>query len=371
MFNKYDFKNYVWQYFLPYICLLAFLFNIINITVFVSLKLKKKNPIYYNYFLGHSVFECLYALLSFAHFFVKHVLKIPHCTYLVNFIEHYFFNLATTSIAIFLIFIEILIALNRLLVIFYSKIAFKIHFSLKLMTFFCTLSAISQYPVFKSRSIMRLHSNYSACHQNESYTIHENDFIRTKAYTIVFFLTTYFRGILVPLILLTINIIICIKFRKQIKKKISLTRSLSSNSFYFLVFFLSFNLYISVFSAERDKITSQSTSNNKSQSKSQPIQVKTIVKRRRYRKALKASRRITMMVILMGFVHLLANFLTSSVRQLTAVFGSNFEFRIHLLIASNIILYASHSMDILFYYYFDNQYRTRLKQLILSVLKRK
>lgn len=237
MININVFKDNVWQYFLPYVCLLAFLFNLINICVFSSKKLK--NPIY-NYFLCHSMFECIYAILSFSHFFIKHAIKVPSCSYLVNFVEHYFMNLATTSLAIFLIFIEILISLNRLLVIFYSRCAYKVHFSLQLIALFGALSVLSQYPVYKSRTI-RLQSNFSSsssisCHQNRSYEIYQNYYIRTKSYKIVYSFMTYFRGLLAPLILMVINTIICIKFRKQIRKKSYLRKSQSGKLEIYLVF---------------------------------------------------------------------------------------------------------------------------------------
>ena len=80
--------------------------------------------------------------------------------------------------------------------------------------------------------------------------------------------------------------------------------------------------------------------------------------------ARQAKRRITLMVVIIGFVHLLSNSLTSLYRQLTSVLGHSFEYRTHLLIASNVILYTSHSLDIFFYYFFDNLFRAQLNRII-------
>lgn len=240
MNSIYQFKDFIWQYLMPYICLLGFIFNIINIIVFSSKNLK--NPIY-KYFMCHSVFECIYALLSFAHYFTKHVIKVPSCSIIVNFIEFYFINLVTTSIAIFLILIEILIALNRLKAIFYLKCRSKLDFKPTLIIILLTLSILSQYPVFKSRSI-ELQSNSSSsnstdfCSENKSYTIHSNEFVMSKAYKLTYSAISYFRGLVAPLILLTINIIICVNLKTQMRKKITLKQFKKGSYFILINYFI-------------------------------------------------------------------------------------------------------------------------------------
>lgn len=230
-------KDFVWQYILPYICLLAFLFNLINIIVFSSKKLE--NPVS-KYLLCHSMFECVYALLSFAYFFTKHVIQVPSCSYLVNFMEFYFIQLMTTSIAIFLIIIEILIALNRLLVIFYSKITNKLNFNLTSMIILFTFSVFSQYPVYLSRSI-KLNANFTSssinyCQRNESYEIRPSAFMTSTTYKLIYSIVSYLRGLLAPLALLVINTLICMKFRAHLKKKMTLTRSQSDHRGIFSLF---------------------------------------------------------------------------------------------------------------------------------------
>ena len=227
MMSIQELRDLVWSHFLPYLCLFGILCNLFNVLIFVNKKLKSSST--YTYFLIHSFFDLVYFLLSFLYFFTKHTLMIPECSYLVNFIEFHLFLLLSTAVAIFLIFMEIVIALDRLFIITGVKGAkIKAHTNKIIMILFI-ISILTQYPTYKASSIVQtrgINSNSSERCSNVSYTLKDTEFLDSNIYKFSYTIATYFRGLIAPVMLLIINAAICVKFRRRINKKLRM-RSIS------------------------------------------------------------------------------------------------------------------------------------------------
>ncbi len=225
-------RNWLWKYVMPYLCLFGILTNLINVVIFNNRRLT--NSIY-KFFLIHSIIDLIYLLLSFVYFFSKYsstsfIIHQSSClSYLINFIELYVFYILTSSLAIMLIFVEIIIALKRLFIV--ANLNLRIHFKLCLISLF-SFSILLQIPYSLSRQIVlsssfknnSINSSFSlsSSSSSKSYIIVTNEFANQHVYMIAYSVSNICRGLVAPVVLLILNLLICFKYKKQIRKKMQM-----------------------------------------------------------------------------------------------------------------------------------------------------
>ena len=217
-----DLRDFVWKNVLPYICLVGIFTNAINFSIFS--RIKSKNTIY-KFFILHSAADFVYFLLSFVYFFLKYSLKMPSCSYIVNVIDLYLFSISTTALAFYLLLVEIMIAFKRLLIVLNLNQNVRVNFksSTIVILFF---SILTQVPYMLTREIRTIQTNNSSeqsisdklsCSVDSRFEIERNAIYDTRSYRYASSFINLFRGVIAPAALLSLNILLCYKYKREIR----------------------------------------------------------------------------------------------------------------------------------------------------------
>ena len=230
-------KNFVWTRILPSVCLIGIVTNIINIIVFSQRK-KLQNSIY-RYFQWHSIFDLVYLSLCLVRFILKtEAFGDTKSSLWVQIYDVYVYAYITSSLAISMILIELIIATKRLLIIMNFNLTINIKFR----------SVIALCVGLSLVSIISLPLSLRVVNQkNCNYTVERIRCLNLSADTFGYAITQekvphvdllkglyagvfVFRGMMAPLILILLNIAIAIKFRKLCAQKKILTRQRPASS---------------------------------------------------------------------------------------------------------------------------------------------
>ena len=210
-------RDFVWYHILPYLCLLGIFTNILNTIVF-SHRSKLKNPIY-NFFLLHSVTNLAYVTVTFCYFyFVRHFFQINGYTEQV--FEMYFMVLLKTVLGVFMMFIELIIAIQRLSIVANYKERLK--FGRKSIIFFFFVALVSQLPFLFSNEIVKSDELTGEDDLEPSYEIVASESGKSRLLSILNMIVFIFRGIAAPCLLLVVNVTMLVKYRQQLQRKSTL-----------------------------------------------------------------------------------------------------------------------------------------------------
>ena len=221
-------RRFVWVYVLPSICLLGVITNLLNVFIF-SHQLKSKNKIY-RYFLVHSILDLVYVLFSLIFFMLKACLAGSyHFHYWAVFYEYLFYLLFTTILAIYMVLIELLISIKRLLLVLNLNMTFKLRFS-TILAAFAVFSILNYVPLstilFIKKSMAPVGSNSTLV----KYEICYDQLVKSRSYQIVTVFPNVFRACIAPLLLIAINLVLSKKLGKQFNRKQQLHSLASASS---------------------------------------------------------------------------------------------------------------------------------------------
>lgn len=204
------------------LCFFGVVTNTMNVIVF-SHRDKLKNNIY-RYFLWHSLVDLVYLTICFIRFVIKsETLHSIHYNYWTQIFDAYAYKYLASSLAILMIFIELIIAIKRLLIITNTNITFKLR--LRTVVMIATLAAIGTFlplglfikvvdekyvswELKNSVGQTKIISYYVVIYEQNS-SIHK---------TLISW-GAIFRAIVAPLMLIIANITIMIKFRQVFNRK--------------------------------------------------------------------------------------------------------------------------------------------------------
>lgn len=221
-------KAFAWDLILPIICLLGSLTNLFSFLLFYNYKSHFKHEIY-TYLSFHSLIELIYTLLSFLFFASKskYILGAHYCqSFAVKLFELYSHIFLTSILAQLMVFIELVISVKRLLMIFKLNLTVKISLN-KTIAIYFLISILIHLPLpFKFR-IVRDELNGTMNNPDHSlytYKIVADKFTTASFLNLVLFIPAIVRGIILPILLLMTNLIIFVEFKKSFWNK---SRSLS------------------------------------------------------------------------------------------------------------------------------------------------
>ena len=352
-------KAFIWAHVLPYICLLGVLTNILNVIIF-SNRRKLANSIY-NSMLAHSLSNTAYLAFSFAYFFGANKIY-KQDSYLSKLLEFYLLRAFTTTMAIFMIFLDIQIAIKRLLIVTnYSKsILSKLDFRI-LISLFLALSVATQIPFILSNEIRQSSDNSSS-----RYEIVVSSFGKTPvsyAAQMSFFI---FRGLLAPIFLCIVNIIMMFRYKNYIHNKLNLQLIIENNVD--SEFSSCQVLYVNALSIIFSSVSGLFQGSLLEKSRDVGSHLEKLDNHQQYRLHLiKMNNSITLMVIANGFLFLSCNFTLSVTGLLFKFFPQSPQLYVYGAIMTNLFLYSAHSLNIFIYFYFDRQYRSTIVDLFVSV----
>lgn len=214
-------KSFVSKYIIPCICLFGMLTNSINLIMF-SNKKSFKNKLY-RYLQAHSAIDFVYLTISFLFFIFKlEVFSRFNKSYSFKALEMIVFFYATSSLAITMILIEIIVAFKRVFITLNYTFFTRYEFKMKTVLFSCLsfsfLFSLSILLSFKIRPIDSNTNYFNNSISNEFKLSYEN-IERFKALRIGLCVYGIFRGIFAPFVLFILNIILIQKYRNLIKRK--------------------------------------------------------------------------------------------------------------------------------------------------------
>lgn len=221
-------NNFAWTYVIPYICLAGMLTTAINIAVFSKLKMQKISSIY-KYLLVHSLMDFFYISIKFIYSFV--IIKFcRHDTYSSKVYELYFFRTLTTTLAMIMIHIDLMVSFKRLLILANKdRSKFNVFFfSLSILTLFLT-SLLSQVPFVLSKQIVCFNQTNMSNQTRVHCEIFPSKYGRSRLVESLNIAACCARGIVAPCIMFLVNVLILTRYRRHLSKKLSL-RVISDNA---------------------------------------------------------------------------------------------------------------------------------------------
>ena len=187
--------------------------NGICVVVFFNSKMK---DISFKYMLTQSINDCIYfSILAFNFLNVCSIDEVRtslgiHLYFIIS-------NLVSSILAIFYIFIEIWLSLNRYLMLKNKKSLDKL-FSFKKTLFFLAILSFIYY--FPQAFLYEIKSNTNSTSTNKTIYFHEHStFSKTNFGKILFIFLEVLRIFLNSLLVPFINILFMIEYRKRSKKK--------------------------------------------------------------------------------------------------------------------------------------------------------
>ena len=237
-------REMAWKYFMPLICLLGLVANLINVAVF-SNRRKLKNSIY-KYLQSHATAELVYFGIAFVHFATRLTLNTGfEANRLARLYQLYVYLYLNTAFSVYLMLLEILITLKRLFIIANTtkrKRAFKFDYFLKLFLLFL-VSLLVCGPMLLHKSVNRVDikpsklfvdthcvASFNLTQQSTATAVPFHYALKTTsignewAFKLVMFLLFILRGFFLPLVFLFINILIIRKFKQQLQKRAKIKR---------------------------------------------------------------------------------------------------------------------------------------------------
>ena len=170
-----------WTFMLPSICVFSLTTNAINILVFY--KIKSRNVIYKYMFANSLVDEAYLLCVSFI-FLVRcgQFCEIRH-SYMAQFYAHYIYMYAANSIALFSIFLEISILVQRFYTLnnktFFKNINKKlVFFSLFVLSFIYYVPQLSTFEIKKLNQTFNSSSGNKTAYMRENVTRYKSFFVR-------------------------------------------------------------------------------------------------------------------------------------------------------------------------------------------------
>ena len=226
MENLVEIKEFIWTYILPPLCFIGLFTNAINVLVFAQKK-KLKNSIY-KYFLCHSVVDLVYLFFCF----VRFLLKLDHLSYFTYWPQLYeilVYGYFTSALAMMMVFIQLIIAIKRLLIVVNINLTVKLKFRY-IITICAILSFLIYLPIPLSNTLvfMDMFSNQTVDFSNalSSHrvitTLHIESWMKNKTLAIFNSIAPAFRGLVAPVLMMGLNIALLIKFRKLAVRKSNL-----------------------------------------------------------------------------------------------------------------------------------------------------
>ena len=336
-----SFKLVTNQFVLPFICFVGFSTNLINVRIFVDRKSLASSI--YNYFMIHSVNECVYLLLTLVYFLSKKAYENElefNSFYWLKFYEFYILHWFTSMLAIFMLLLEIGISLKRLFIIVNFRPKVSLNFWLVISMLFA-ISFVISLPLFFNFSIEASEAGTVRC----VYQIAETTSKYNRQLRYIIYLITLVRAPILPiaLLLVSIMIIVCMK-RRALKHWRLNNRQLS----------------------ETDHNRRDPTAfNRRSGSTTATIGLLFdsngfFARESRFFHALV---RVTKMLVLINCITIVSNFSILIVSIVRFKFGRETTEFIIVSNISNILLYLSHSFDIFFYLTYDKLYRLKFRAL--------
>lgn len=224
--NLFAYKLFIWRFILPPICMVGILTNIVNVVVFSNKSLK--NSIY-KFMFVHSIADLAYLTISFFYFFVKYTLLNNYYsseTFLMNLYDLYAYTTLATILAMFMLIIEMLVSIKRLLIVSNINLTLKMKIKwIVLMCFALSLALNFQLPL--GTSIVSAQSNQTT-NSSQRYFIVYNWFGESNWYRYSFTLSSIVRGLIIPIVAFFVNVSMAIKFRSILRRK-NLLKNQNSN----------------------------------------------------------------------------------------------------------------------------------------------
>ena len=229
-------KQFAWTFVIPSICFLGILTNAINVLTFSNTKILK-NEIY-RYLFWHSLVDFIYLFLCFMRFFIRTTLFGDlHLSYWAQLYEAYIYKYLTTSLALHLVLIELIITIKRLLIVFNTTSRFRFQFGQTILA--CLFVSLSLYlPLFVSLKVIDQRNCKKTfegmpCMNETSrviYALIEKGLVNHEVMKRVYILSAAIRGVVVPLALVLLNVIITLKVHKLHRRKRELTSNFQCKS---------------------------------------------------------------------------------------------------------------------------------------------
>ena len=333
-------KRFIWTNVLPFICLLGVLVNLLNARIFANRKILKHEI--YRYLNAHSIVEAFLLLFALAYFIL---FKFYYGLYFMRVyqltIQHYF----TSALALLLVFIEFIITIKRLLMIFNLNLTINVSFKMTIFIYFIICLILHLPILFALRIVEReeislLVANNQTTSNNLSRVANESSLYAKASYQIYYRLLfdkyenfgiikvlvsipCFIRGLILPPILLVANLIILIEFRK---------RSIKKNS--------------------KSGSEERCLRSKKESAASQNIKAKEILH--------DSKKNLTRLIISVNFLFIISN-LSAAIVILTFTF-TGFTSRVtnQIGIFFNLTFYISHSLNFLVYFLSDELFRKAL-----------
>jgi hypothetical protein len=355
-----------WTFFLPSVCLFGSMTNFLSILVFVSLKCKEK---LYQLFLISSVNNLLYlTLCGFVFLF-----KCQHlCSFSGSFFsgiyEIYVYFYLTSAMALFNSFIEILISLERYLIIskctLRAKKSARFQATFKILLGVLFLVSLGFYvPIIVSKSILRNPSskplvvvmseeNQNASHRLEhfrhphhhpNYIVQLNEFGRSSLSKSLVVAVSFLRGPAFLTVITLINILNFIKLKTFLNGKCLLLR------------------------LPGGKLCCSNKSNKKKIAFKEILLIRIFILKMLLKLELqiRLNLNLTKMTIAMSVVCVIGNLPNSASFVLTQLIDSNRSiFYMGFVIFSNTVLFLYHGLNLFIYRYFNKQFKSSLNKII-------
>lgn len=226
-------KDFLWSYILPFVCLFGILTNALNVSMFV--KREHFQHKIYRYLLAHSVSQLAYLILGLNYFLLKstYISARIHRIYMLKYYELIFDIYLTTTLSMFMVFIELVISLSRLFMIFGIKLKTNLNIKQTTLVYLIVSSLVSiptlfLFRVVKVDELCRLPSGSVGRNNAPTSFIYDlaYEFGREQA-TIK--ISAALRALILPFVLITTNLIIYFDFRRNTPIKRLATMSAHSS----------------------------------------------------------------------------------------------------------------------------------------------
>lgn len=216
-------KQNVTNYVLPSICFVGFFTNLIVVKVFSNRDAFKHEI--YGYLRVHSIVQVFYLAFSCIYFLLQRYCPGTYFTISYQLIIQLYL---TSALSVFLIFIEIIITIRRLLMLFNLNSTLNISFRMTLLIYFTLamllhLSIIFSFKVGRvdtsSQNASQIDSSSLICSSRSVYKLSNERLMRVGLNQALLKLIGTLRAFMLPPILLVSNLIILIEFRKSVAKR--------------------------------------------------------------------------------------------------------------------------------------------------------
>ncbi|RNA36356.1 hypothetical protein BpHYR1_007041 [Brachionus plicatilis] len=322
-------------YVLPSVCLLGIILNFLSIIILVRLRFKTE---LYKFMLSISVSDFLFLLMSIFLVVFRCGRFCPYgYTYISKLYELYFYLYLGNVLLMFVLLVNLLICYNRIRSFSSRSLraeATTFRVKILLVILVTTLANIPNYAMtryVKKIGIIRPGANGTSKrwqHEMDVYSVEPLDFSLIEWVKVVLFVINLARGFILMIILFLLNLIIAIKLRHYIKARI-----------------IKFGVSI-----EKSSLSNNSTQNNSNSSNSV------------------SEYKFTVMTLIFGSFYLIGN-LPNSLAPILFIFISNDAYMIYLLFG-NFVLFSFHSSNFVFFYLFNNDFKTGFHYLLAKIMRR-